>query len=95
MSMQYVNCQISVNLLYVDIIIQTFTTVCVGSMVPVQGGGSSESTGDSSSSDSDSSSDESVLFDDGLDEHLVGGEEDRAKLSNMTDIEREQEMYMR
>ncbi|CAI8042531.1 RNA polymerase-associated protein RTF1 homolog [Geodia barretti] len=58
-------------------------------------GGSSESSGDSSSSDSESSSDESLQFDDGLDEDLVGDEEDRSKLSNMTDIEREQEMYMR
>ena len=58
-------------------------------------GGSSESSGDSSSSDSESSSDESLQFDDGMDEHLVGDEEDRDKLSNMTDIEREQEMYMR
>ena len=58
-------------------------------------GGSSESSGESSSSESESSSDESLQFDDGLDEHLVGGEEDRTKLTNMTDIEREQEMYMR
>ena len=60
-----------------------------------QGVGSSESS-ESSSSDSDSSSDdESLQFDDGLDEHLVGNEEDRSILSNMTDVEREQEMYQR
>ena len=48
-----------------------------------------------SSSDSDSSSSESLRFDDGLDDELVGDEEDRKKLSLMTDVEREQEMYNR
>ena len=60
-----------------------------------QGGVSSESSGSSSSESDDSSSDESVQFDDGLDEDLVGGDEDRHKLTNMIDVEREQEMYLR
>lgn len=30
-----------------------------------------------------------------MDEHLVGDEEDRKKLSSMTEAEREQEMYNR
>ena len=55
----------------------------------------STSSSGSSSSESDSSSDESIQFDDGMDEHLVGDEEDRKKLSNMTEAEREQEMYNR
>ena len=55
----------------------------------------STSSSESSSSDSDSSSDDSIQFDDGLDEELVGDEEDRIKLSSMMEAEREQEMYLR
>lgn len=55
----------------------------------------STSSSGSSSSESDSSSDESIQFDDGMDENLVGDEEDRKKLSSMTEAEREQEMYIR
>ena len=71
-------------------------TVCACGVVSIQVQGvSSESSGSSSSESDDSSSDESLQFDDGLDEHLVGGEEDSNKLSNMIDVEREQEMYLR
>lgn len=56
---------------------------------------SGSSSSSSSSSDSDSSSDESLKFDDGLDDELVGDEEDRKKLAQMTEAEREQEMYNR
>lgn len=52
--------------------------------------GSSSSEG--SSSDSDSSSEQ---FDDGLDENLLGDEEDQKKLSLMNETEREVEMYKR
>ena len=55
----------------------------------------STSSSETSSSESDSSSDESILFDDGLDEKLVGDEEDRRKLADMMESEREQEMYIR
>ena len=60
-----------------------------------QGMSQSTSSSDSGSSESDSSSDESVQFDDGLDDELVGDEEDRRKLADMTEAEREQEMYLR
>lgn len=60
-----------------------------------QGVPQSTSSSDSGSSESDSSSDESVQFDDGLDDDLVGDEEDRRKLADMTEAEREQEMYLR
>ena len=60
-----------------------------------QGVSQSTSSSDSGSSESDSSSDESVQFDDGLDDELVGDEEDRRKLADMTEAEREQEMYLR
>ena len=62
---------------------------------PPQGGSQASSSSSGSSSDSDSSSSESLRFDDGLDDELVGDEEDRKKLSLMTDVEREQEMYNR
>ena len=55
----------------------------------------STSSSGSSSSDSDSSSDESIQFDDGLDDKLEGDEEDRMKLADMNEAEREQEMYQR
>lgn len=48
-----------------------------------------------STSDSDSSSQDSLKFDDGLDEHLYGDEEDHKKLSLMNETEREAEMYNR
>lgn len=53
----------------------------------------------SSSSDCDSGSESSSIgslqFDDGLDDELVGNEEDRKRLQEMTEAEREQEMYNR
>lgn len=63
-----------------------------------QGTGVSQLTSSSESSSSgseSSSSSESIKFDDGLDDELVGGEEDRVKLAQMTEAEREQEMYNR
>ena len=49
-------------------------------------------------SDSESDFDEDALrkeFDDGYDAELVGDEEDRIRLENMTEKEREQELYNR
>lgn len=49
-------------------------------------------------SDSDSSESEDDLdeeFDDGLDENMIGDEEDRQRLEMMTEKEREQEIYNR
>ncbi|XP_013391720.1 RNA polymerase-associated protein RTF1 homolog isoform X2 [Lingula anatina] len=50
--------------------------------------------GEVSDSDSGSSSG-SEQFDDGLDENLMGDEEDRKRLEQMTEIEREQELFHR
>ena len=64
----------------------------------MQGTGVSQATsssGSSSSGSESSSSSESLKFDDGLDDELVGDEEDRVKLAQMTEAEREQEMYNR
>lgn len=50
----------------------------------------------SSANDSDSAgSDSDLEFDDGLDENLMGGEEDKARLEQMTEKEREQELFNR
>ena len=54
--------------------------------------GAGDSSSEGSSSDSDSSSEQ---FDDGLDEDLLGDEEDQKKLNEMTETEREAEMYKR
>uniref|UniRef100_A0A452IER1 RNA polymerase-associated protein RTF1 homolog n=1 Tax=Gopherus agassizii TaxID=38772 RepID=A0A452IER1_9SAUR len=54
----------------------------------------SESNSSSSSSDSDSSS-EDEEFHDGYGEDLMGDEEDRARLEQMTEKEREQELFNR
>lgn len=59
------------------------------------GGFTSSGGGQSTSSDSESSSGESLQFDDGLDEELIGDEEDRKKLNQMTEAEREKEMFNR
>ncbi|XP_007543215.1 RNA polymerase-associated protein RTF1 homolog isoform X1 [Poecilia latipinna] len=53
----------------------------------------SESNSSSSSSDSDSSEDE--VFKDGYDDDLMGDAEDRARLEQMTEKEREQELFNR
>lgn len=47
---------------------------------------------DTNSSDSEDLNEE---FDDGLDENMIGDEEDRARLEQMTEKEREQEIYNR
>ncbi|KAJ3613740.1 hypothetical protein NHX12_019986 [Muraenolepis orangiensis] len=54
----------------------------------------SESNSSSSSSDSDSSSEDDV-FRDGYGEDLMGDEEDRSRLEQMTEKEREQELFNR
>lgn len=54
----------------------------------------SDSNTSSSSSDSDSSS-EDEEFHDGYGEDLMGDEEDRARLEQMTEKEREQELFNR
>lgn len=59
------------------------------------GGFTSSGEGQSSSSDSDSSSEESLQFDDGLDDDLIGDDEDRTKLDLMTEAEREKETFNR
>ncbi|XP_078480967.1 RNA polymerase-associated protein RTF1 homolog isoform X1 [Ciona intestinalis] len=59
---------------------------------------SEESEGPSDGGGSGSEFDEEALwkqFDDGYDSELVGDEEDRVKLENMTEKEREQELYNR
>ncbi len=61
----------------------------------VASGFSSSGPGQSSSSDSESSSDESLQFDDGFDNDMIGDEEDRRKLDQMTEAEREQEVFKR
>lgn len=55
----------------------------------------SDSNSSSSSSDSDSSSSEDEEFHDGYGEDLMGDEEDRARLEQMTEKEREQELFNR
>uniref|UniRef100_A0AAY4DGW4 RNA polymerase-associated protein RTF1 homolog n=1 Tax=Denticeps clupeoides TaxID=299321 RepID=A0AAY4DGW4_9TELE len=66
-----------------------------GSSAPEEGEVSdSESNSSSSSSDSDSSSEEEV-FRDGYGDDLMGDEEDRARLEQMTEKEREQELFNR
>ena len=42
-----------------------------------------------------SDSDADAEFDDGLDENLMGDEEDRARMEKMTEKEREQEIFNR
>ena len=54
---------------------------------------SSGEVSDTNSSDSDVDLNEE--FDDGLDENMIGDEEDRARLEQMTEKEREQEIYNR
>ncbi|XP_073464961.1 RNA polymerase-associated protein RTF1 homolog [Aquarana catesbeiana] len=54
----------------------------------------SDSNSSSSSSDSDSSSEEEEFFD-GYGDDLMGDEEDRARLEQMTEKEREQELFNR
>lgn len=58
--------------------------------------GDSSSSSDSNSSESESSSSsESLKFDDGWDDNLIGDDEDRRRLEQMTEAEREQEMFNR
>lgn len=58
--------------------------------------GASSSSADSNSSESESSSSsESLKFDDGWDDHLIGDDEDRKRLELMTEAEREREMFNR
>lgn len=54
----------------------------------------SESNSSTSSTDSDSSSEDEV-FRDGYGDDLMGDEEDRARLEQMTEKEREQELFNR
>lgn len=53
------------------------------------------SSGSSDSEEEDSGSEESLQFDDGLGEDLVGDEEDMRKLNDMTEAERELELFKR
>lgn len=46
-------------------------------------------------SDSDDDSDASFKFDDGYDHDLLGDEEDRARLQQMSEKDREQEIFKR
>jgi RNA polymerase-associated protein RTF1 len=61
----------------------------------VSQGASSSSANSSSSESESSSSSESLKFDDGWDDDLIGDEEDRKRLEQMTEAEREQEMFNR
>lgn len=80
----------------IDLKTAFFVFLCSLSLVPwnVLGEVSdSESNSSSSSSDSDSSEDE--VFRDGYDDDLMGDAEDRARLEQMTEKEREQELFNR
>lgn len=60
------------------------------------GGGSSAPAGGSGSDDDDDDDDpEEEEFNDGYDENLLGDEEDQARLAQMTEKEREQELFNR
>ena len=61
-------------------------------MWPGEASDSSSDSGSNSGDDSDSAND---VFDDGLDDNLIGDENDRAMLENMTEKEREQELFNR
>lgn len=50
---------------------------------------------DTEGSDSDSSALSQEEFNDGYDENLMGDEEDQARLAQMTEKEREQEIFKR
>lgn len=50
---------------------------------------------DTDGSDSDSSALSQEEFNDGYDENLMGDEEDQARLAQMTEKEREQEIFKR
>lgn len=80
----------------IDLKTAFFLCVCSLSLVPWNFLGEvsdSESNSSSSSSDSDSSEDE--VFRDGYDDDLMGDAEDRARLEQMTEKEREQELFNR
>jgi len=51
--------------------------------------------GEVSDSDKDASDRDFEEFDDGLDENLIGDEEDKKRLEQMTEKEREQEIFNR
>lgn len=59
------------------------------------GGGSSAPAGGSGSDDDDDDDPEEEEFNDGYDENLMGDEEDQARLAQMTEKEREQELFNR
>uniref|UniRef100_A0A131Z4J6 RNA polymerase-associated protein RTF1 n=1 Tax=Rhipicephalus appendiculatus TaxID=34631 RepID=A0A131Z4J6_RHIAP len=59
------------------------------------GGGSSAPAGGSGSEDDDEDDPEEEEFNDGYDENLMGDEEDQARLAQMTEKEREQELFNR
>ena len=52
-------------------------------------------TGEVSDSDKDASDGDFEEFDDGLDENLIGDDEDKKRLEQMTEKEREQELFNR
>ncbi|XP_064110423.1 RNA polymerase-associated protein Rtf1-like isoform X1 [Macrobrachium nipponense] len=62
---------------------------------PARGSGSEPEEGEVSDSASSESDDLDEEFDDGLDENMIGDDEDRARLEQMTEKEREQEIYNR
>ncbi|XP_068214791.1 RNA polymerase-associated protein RTF1 homolog [Palaemon carinicauda] len=62
---------------------------------PARGSGSEPEEGEVSDSASSESEDLDEEFDDGLDENMIGDDEDRARLEQMTEKEREQEIYNR
>lgn len=66
-----------------------------GTTLPSSTSGAASSSSDSETSGSDDNDDPLAKFDDGMDEELVGDDEDRLKLDLMTEAEREQEMYNR
>lgn len=87
-----INFLLIVKMLYCTICVinQCLSVNCFSSSGEVS---DSESNSSSSSSDSDSSEDE--VFKDGYDDDLMGDAEDRARLEQMTEKEREQELFNR
>ena len=84
-------------------VLSSFIHIQISSKIPWFFPGELSSSSDSAKneatgSDEDSEFDEEELrkeFDDGYDAELVGDDEDRQRLQNMTEKEREQELYNR
>lgn len=72
-----------------------FITLTIDLIQPLSLRASSSSAESSTSESESSSSSESLKFDDGWDDDLIGDDDDRKRLEQMTEAEREQEMFNR